>query len=88
MTYSIRIKRSAAKELSRLTKSDRSRIVAAIDRLAANPMTGTALKGALRGLRRLRVGDFRVLYEVQVDALVVLVVRVAQRSNAYRRDHV
>ena len=84
MSFSIRIKGSAAKELGRIAKPDRVRIVAAIDRLAANPFAGSALKGEQRGLRRLRVGDWRTLYEVQDDLLVVLVVRVAHRREAYR----
>ena len=86
MTYSIRIKGRAARELRRLAKRDRTRIVSAIDRLANSPMLGTALKGDLLGLRRLRVSDFRVLYEVQEDVLVVLVIRVARRRDAYRRN--
>lgn len=48
-------------------------------------MAGSPLKGGLKGIRRLRVGDYRVLYEVQETALVVLVVRVAHRRDAYRR---
>lgn len=84
MTYSIRIKGSAARELARIAKPDRLRIVAAIDRLADNPFLGDALKGELRGLRRIRVGNYRVLYEIRDDALVVLVVRVSQRGRAYR----
>ena len=63
---------------------DRTRIVAAIDRLAETPHLGTLLKGDLRGLRRLRVGDYRVVYEVRNDELIVLVVRVARRRNAFR----
>ena len=85
MSYSIRIKESAAKELRRVAKADRTRIVAAIDRLAETPHLGAALKGDLRGLRRLRVGDYRVMYEVRDEELVVLVVRVAHRRDAYRR---
>ena len=85
MSFSIRIKESAAGELRGVAKQDRARIVAAIDRLAKTPHLGTALKGALRGLRRLRVGDYRVVYEVRDDELVVLVVRVAHRRDAYRR---
>ena len=84
MNYSIRIKRSAAKELARIAGPDRQRIVAAIDRLAENPFVGESLKGKLRGLRRVRAGAFRVLYEIQDKALVVLVVRVAHRQGAYR----
>ena len=85
MSFSIRIKESAAKELRRVAETDRARIVAAIDRLAEIPHLGAALKGDLRGLRRLRVGDYRVVYEIRDDELVVLVVRVAHRRHAYRR---
>ena len=85
MSFSIRIKGSAARELKRLNRPDRIRIVDAIDRLAETPRVGAALKGGLRGLRRLRVGDYRVVYEVRGDDLVVLVVRIAHRRDAYRR---
>ena len=85
MSFSIRIKESAAKELRRVAKPDRARIVAAIDRLAETPHLGTSLKGDLRGLRRIRVGDYRILYEVRDKELVVLVVRVAHRGDAYQR---
>ncbi|WP_420634231.1 type II toxin-antitoxin system RelE family toxin [Candidatus Palauibacter sp.] len=86
VTYSVRIKRSAAKALSRVPKQDRSRIVEAIDGLGEHPLAGSSLKGGLRGLRRVRVGDYRVVYEVLDDALVVLVVRVAHRGTVYRRS--
>ena len=82
MSYSIRIKRSASRELARAPRSDRLRIVRAIDGLAEHPLAGSALKGELRGLRRLRVGDYRVVYEVLADTLVVLAVRVAHRRAA------
>ncbi len=85
MSYSIRIKRSASRELARAPRSDRRRIVRAIDGLAEHPLAGSALKGELRGLRRIRVGDYRVVYEVLADRLVILVVRVAHRREAYRR---
>jgi len=84
VSFSIRIKSSAAEELSHVGKQDRARTVAAIDGLADNPFLGTALKGDLRGLRRLRVGEYRIVYEVQQDLLVVMVVRVARRKVAYR----
>ena len=85
MSFSIRIKGSAAKELERIGKVDRSRLVEAIERLSESPFQGNALRGELRGLRRLRVGDYRVLYEVRDDMLTVLVVRVAHRRDVYRR---
>ena len=85
MPYAIRIKESAARELQRIERSDRERLIAAIDRLAENPFAGSALKGELRGLRRIRVGDYRLIYEVGEQDLVVLVLRVAHRREAYRR---
>lgn len=84
MNYSIRIKRSAAREIGRRSRDDRMRIIRAIDRLAEQPRTGSVLKGGLRGLRRVRIGRYRVLYEVLDDELVVLVVRVSHRRDAYR----
>ena len=85
MSFSIRIKESAAKELRRIAEPHRTRIVAGIDRLAETPHLGALLKGELRGLRRLRVGDYRVVYEIRDDHLVILVVRIAHRRDAYRR---
>lgn len=84
MIYSIRIRNSAAKELRRLPVADRRQVAAAIDRLAHTPREGRVLKGGLRGLRRLRVGRVRVIYEVQDDTLVVLLLRVGSRAHAYR----
>ena len=85
MRYSLKIKESARRELGRILKPDRERIIRAIDALPDNPFRGTALKGELTGLRRLRVGSYRIIYEVQNDVLVILVVRVAHRSKAYRQ---
>ena len=84
MTYLVRIKASAAKALAAIPLADRLRIAEAIDRLKAEPHAGSALKGEFAGLRRLRLGNYRILYEVSSRELVVLVVRVAQRGRAYR----
>ena len=84
VAYSVRIKGSAAKELVRIAKPARARLAEAIDSLAGNPFTGTALKGELRGLRRIRVGEYRIVYEIQEGELVVLVIRVRHRRDVYR----
>ena len=83
MPFSVRIKASAAKELAAIDATNRRRLVAAIDALAMDPLRGQALKGGLTGLRRIRVGDFRVVYEVRQTELVVLVVRVGHRRGVY-----
>lgn len=84
MSWSVQIKRSALKELSQVTQPDRRRLVAAIDGLAENPYRGSVLKGDLTGLRRIRVGSYRVIYEVRESQLVVLVVSAGHRKDVYR----
>ena len=84
MSYRVRIKNSAAKALSKIDQPHRNRLIQAIDRLALEPSAGGVLKGEFAGLRRLRVGSYRIVYEVFETQLVVLVVRVSHRRNAYR----
>jgi len=82
--YSLRIKQSAFKELRRLDKKERVRIIAAIDQLAENPHIGKLLKGEFTGLRRIRSGNYRVIYEIKEGELLVLVLRIAHRKEIYR----
>ena len=84
MRYSLKIKSSAMKEIRGLPREDRKRVVAAIDSLQEQPHQGTLLKGSHTGLRRIRVGHYRVIFEVQAAALVVLVLRVGHRRDVYR----
>ena len=84
MSYSIKIKSSAAKALRRIEVTERTRLVEAIDRLADEPSAGAALKGEFGGLRRLRVGRYRIIYEAIHQELTVLVVRIGHRKDVYR----
>lgn len=83
-TYTVRIKRSALKALRKIDPQHRRRLTWAIDRLAEEPHAGSVLKGEFGGLRRVRVGSYRIIYEVNEGQLTVLVVRVAHRREAYR----
>jgi mRNA interferase RelE/StbE len=83
--YAVRFHPSAARELEKLEPGVRRRIARAVDRLANDPLGGGAMK--LRGaedLWRLRVGDYRVIYQVRDAVLLVLVIRVRHRREAYR----
>jgi mRNA interferase RelE/StbE len=84
VVYSVKIKESALKALARVPKAERKRLVEAIDRLKTDPLAGGTLKGEFSGLRRLRIGRYRIVYEVVRAELQVLVVRIAHRSAAYR----
>ena len=84
MLYSLKIKKSALKEIQKLGIVDRTRVVEAIDKLPENPHIGKLLKGEQSGLRRIRVGSFRVVYEINDGEVMVLVLRVAHRKQVYR----
>lgn len=84
MPYSLQIKQSAFKEIQRVPKPDRQRIIAAIDKLTENPHVGKLLKGDYAGLRRIRVSDYRVIYEINEGQVLILVLHVAHRKHVYR----
>lgn len=86
-SYKVVIKKSAAKELQDIPgKKDRRRLVERISGLAENPrpMGAEKLSGT-RDKYRIRQGNFRVLYEVEDDVLIVYVVKIADRKDVYRK---
>ncbi|MBD1399617.1 type II toxin-antitoxin system mRNA interferase toxin, RelE/StbE family [Pelovirga terrestris] len=85
MRYSVQIKKSALKEIQSLPKAERIRVIESIDRLVDTPHIGKALKGDLSGLRRIRAGNYRVVYEINDNQLVILVLRAAHRKDSYRK---
>ena len=87
MSYAIRFEPTAQREYLRLPKSLRHRTAPRINALSDDPRApGTeALRGKLKGLRRLRVGDYRVSYETDDDRQIVTIVEVGHRRDVYRR---
>lgn len=86
MTYTVRIKPAAAKQLSKLDRPAQRRIQAAINVLADNPRPpGTKVLTDREGMLRVRTGNYRVVYQVSDVELLVLVVKIGHRSNVYRR---
>ena len=85
--YQIRIQDSAARELAQLDKQVARRVVKRIRWLAANMevVKPDALSGDLAGLYKLRVGDYRVVYEVLHTEQVLVVHLVGHRREIYRR---
>ena len=85
MIYELEIKSSARKELAALPDQAKRRVDAAILSLARSPRP----RGAKRlsgpdNLWRVRVGNYRIIYHIQDDRLVVLVIRIAHRREVYR----
>lgn len=85
MIYRIEITRIARKALLLVPAEHRRRIERAIDALARTPrpLGAKKLEGTA-GALRLRIGSYRVIYEVKDTALRVLVLKVAPRKDVYR----
>jgi mRNA interferase RelE/StbE len=85
MPHRVVIKPSAAKAIRNLDRDTQRRVIRLLDALAADPRPGGVVKLAGHAnLWRVRIGDYRVVYEIHDDRLVVLVVRVAHRKDVYR----
>jgi mRNA interferase RelE/StbE len=84
--YEVEISESAEKFLERIPKKDRLRIIEKIDTLANDPMPSGCIKlqGQKPSLYRMRSGDYRVVYSIKKDLLVVLVVEIGNRREVYR----
>ena len=83
-SYSVEIKRSAAKELEHLPPKDRARIVTRIRALAGDPRPSGCEKLSGQDRYRVRQGDYRILYEIEDAVVRVIVVRIAHRRDVYR----
>ena len=86
MTYRIEIAPAAVRQLRKLDPTARRRVQAAIELLADQPRPSGATKlvGG-DGEWRVRTGDYRIVYEVHDDVLLVLVVAVGHRRDIYQR---
>ena len=83
--YSVAYDPKALKELSKLDKPVARRIMRAADQLATDPRpNGVRPLVGYADLWRVRIGDYRVIYTIRDTELVVLVLRVAHRSDVYR----
>lgn len=82
-SYNIQWEARAARELRSIDRVQAQRILKAITRLKDNPDLGKRLKGRFKSFRRLRVGDYRVIYYPKKRELIILVLRVVKRAEAY-----
>lgn len=82
--YRLFIKPSAGKDIEGLPKQERGRIVAKISSLSRDPKPPGCEKLSGHDRYRLRQGNYRILYEIQDLALIVVVVKVGHRRDVYR----
>ena len=79
-------KKSVAKDLRDIPKKDVSRILKCFDALAEDPRATGCEKLSGQERFRVRQGSYRIIYEIQDDLLLVVVVKVGHRRDVYRRS--
>jgi mRNA interferase RelE/StbE len=83
LTYNITFKKSVAKDLKKIDRSDADRILRKLtSELSVKADQLPELQGQFAGLRKYRVGDYRIIYAILDDS--VLVLRIQHRKDAYR----
>lgn len=83
--YRIEFAPRAARQFRKLPSNVQQRLRPAIDKLAENPRPPGSERIQGQDLYRVRVGDYRVVYEVRDQVLVVLITKVGHRREVYRR---
>ena len=82
-SYSLHVKTSVSKDLRSIPKKDVKRILAWIKKLANDPRPAGCEKLLDREIYQIRQGRYRILYEIQDRALIVLVIKVGSRDSVY-----
>ena len=85
MAYTILFQPAARRELAGVQRREQTRLMAAIESLAENPHPpGCAKMSGFTDIWRIRVGDFRIVYRIVDQRLIVEVIRIGHRREVYR----
>lgn len=83
MAYNVVYKKSVYRDLKKLSKAEASRILDQIENeLARKPESNPVLKGQFAGLRKYRIGDYRVIYALM--GMDILILRIGNRRDVYK----
>lgn len=86
MTYQVEYRPGVLKSLKKLPKSDHGRILDKIDVMAENlPDPSTTKMRGNNNFHKIRIGNYRVIYEIHDDVLVILVFKIGHRKDVYKR---
>lgn len=84
MTYKLVYKQSVLRDLKRLDKAVAKRVMGALEKkLLPHPLENPQLQGVFSGLRKFRMGDYRVIYAVLEQDVVIL--RIGHRKEVYKK---
>jgi len=85
LSYKLLIDDKVIKDLKQIDKFWQKKIIEVIKtKLIENPHIGKPLVGNLSSYYRLRVADYRIIYEINEDEVVVIVVKIQHRKDVYR----
>jgi mRNA interferase RelE/StbE len=71
------------RELKKLPSTTRKRVTSAFEELLLNPYAGVRLRGELEGLLRLRVGSYRIIYKIDEQKHLLILIDVGHRKSVY-----
>jgi len=86
LTYSIQWHEETIRDLKKIDRQKQKKIIARIkDYLSKNPLSlGKPLKGIFKGLYRYRYGSYRIIYAIDRESVVILILRIADRKDVYQ----
>ena len=85
MAYNVVYKKSVLRDLKNLAKKEATLLLNQIEKeLSKNPESYPALKGKFAGLRKFRIGDYRIIYAILEYDVIIL--RIGHRKEVYRKE--
>lgn len=81
--FTVILQSSAEKDFKKIDRQIQERILKKLSDLEQDPNIGIPLTGNLAGLWKLRIGDYRVVYQIKNQELIVLVLKIGHRKNVY-----
>jgi len=84
--YSLAFKKSVANDLRKIPNNDIARILKCIEALCDAPRAEGCIKLSNQERYRVRQGSYRIIYEIKDLELIIIVIKVARRSDVYRNN--
>ncbi len=84
MSWRIEYNKEAVRNLVKISDSEKNKIFKGIETLKENPNLGKQLVGPLKGLRSLRIGNYRVIYKKDLQIITIIILAIGHIKNIYR----
>lgn len=85
MIWKIEYNKEAVRNLEKIPISEKNKIFKGIEALKENPDLGKQLVGPLKGLRSLRIGNYRAIYKKEMQIITIIILAVGHRKGIYKK---